>query len=125
MNANKTLHIDMTEQGLACSVPTTTFQLKGLQKLILASIDEIGRDEYEKQHLKAVKKLKGESFLMSAMYKQFGLLDHMAPHFTSCLVVAVSNSILNQAPLMLEGGELVVVSEKGIFEVLDNLTVAA
>jgi hypothetical protein len=124
MNVNKTLHIDMAELGMACSVPATVSQIKGTQKLVSASIAEVGFEEYEKRHLKAVKKLKDESFLVSAMYKQVGFLDHMTPHFTSCLVIAVSNSILYQEPLKFEGGDLVAVGEKGFFEAFDNLTIA-
>ena len=71
-----------------------------------------------------IKKLKEESHLVSAMYKQFGSLDHMGPHFTSCLVIAVSNSMLYQEPLKLEGGELLNVGEKGFFEAFDHLSVA-
>jgi hypothetical protein len=124
MNASKTLHINMTEQGMACSVPATVAQIKGTEKLVAASIAEVGFEEYEKRHLKAIKKLKEESHLVSAMYKQFGSLDHMGPHFTSCLVIAVSNSMLYQEPLKLEGGELLNVGEKGFFEAFDHLSVA-
>ena len=38
MNASKTLHINMTEQGMACSVPATVAQIKGTEKLVAASI---------------------------------------------------------------------------------------
>lgn len=42
MNVNKTLHIDMAELGMACSVPATVSQIKGTQKLVSASIAEVG-----------------------------------------------------------------------------------
>lgn len=124
MNVNKTLHIDMTEQGMACSVPATVSQIKSTEKLVSAAIAEVGFAEYEKRHLKASKKLKQESHLVSAMYKQVGMLDHMAPHFTSCLVIAVSNSMIYEEPLKLAGGELLKVSEDGFFEVPDNIAVS-
>lgn len=123
MNVTKTLHLNMAEQGMACSVPATVAQIKGAEKLIAASISEVGYEEYEKRHLKAIKKLKEESHLVSAMYKQFGSLDHMGPHFTSCLVIAVSNSMLYQTPLKLEGGEFLNIGEQGFFEVLDSLAI--
>lgn len=124
MNASKTLHIDMSEQGMACSVPATVSQIKGTQELVSAAIPEVGFTEYEKRHLKANKKLKQESHLVSAMYKQVGLLDHMAPHFTSCLVIAVSNSMLYEEPLKLATGESLMMDKEGFFEVLDNLAVS-
>jgi hypothetical protein len=124
MNASKTLHIDMSEQGMACSVPATVSQIKGTQELVSAAIAEVGFTEYEKRHLKANKKLKQESHLVSAMYKQVGLLDHMAPHFTSCLVIAVSNSMLYEEPLKLATGESLMMDKEGFFEVLDNLAVS-
>ncbi|MEY4481781.1 MAG: hypothetical protein RIQ84_943 [Pseudomonadota bacterium] len=124
MNASKTLHIDMSEQGMAFSVPATVSQIKGTQELVSAAIAEVGFTEYEKRHLKANKKLKQESHLVSAMYKQVGLLDHMAPHFTSCLVIAVSNSMLYEEPLKLATGESLMMDKEGFFEVLDNLAVS-
>jgi hypothetical protein len=125
MNASKTLNINMSELGMAYSVPATVSKIKLIRKMVHSSIVEVGCEEFEKRHQKAMKKLKEDSLLVSAMYKQFGLLDHMAPHFTNCLVVAVSNAVLYSVPLKLEDGGIIEFNVDGSLEVIDNLPLAA
>ena len=125
MNVTKTLHFDMSEQGIACLIPATVSQLKTAHKLVSASIVEVGCEEFDKRQQKAVKKLKEDSALVSAMYQQIGMLDHMASHFTSCLVIAVGFAVLHGVPLKLEDGGIVEFGLDGSIEVLDCLALAA
>ncbi|OZB49474.1 MAG: hypothetical protein B7X60_01100 [Polynucleobacter sp. 39-45-136] len=125
MNASKNLNINMSEQGMACSVPATVSQIKTTYKWVLASILEVGCDEFDKRHQKAIKKFKQDSHLFSAMYQQFGLLDHMAAHFTSCIVIAVSNAALYDVPLKLEDGGIVEFGLDGSVEVLNSFALEA